>query len=147
MVGTVEEHRKLAQALVDRWTIEKGGDIDPYFELYHDDATFTTMAQPVQFPYIAGTLTKSQFREWVWKETRVTSTKLNLEGVIVEGDRMSVEVSSDMNVGGNSYKNCYHWAFEIRDGKIAAARYYLDTLFAINAIKWIDAEEKKKVAK
>jgi ketosteroid isomerase-like protein len=49
-----------------------------------------------------------------------------------------------MTVNGNSYKNRYHWLFEIQGGKISAARFYLDTLFAKKAMEWVDEAEVAK---
>lgn len=143
-----ENNRTLAHQIIDRWSIEKGGDVDPFFDLFHDDATFTTMAQKDMFPILAGTLDKKGFRDWVYKETRVGATKLKCEGITADENRLALEASSDMVINGNSYKNVYHWLFEINDGKISAARFYLDTLFAKQAIDWVaDAEKAQGVSR
>lgn len=140
-MGNVEANRQLAYKIVETWSIDVGGDVDLFFDLFHDDATFTTMAQKGMLPILAGTLDKKGFRDWVYKETRVAATKLKVEGITADENRLALEASSDMVVNGNSYKNCYHWLFEIRDGKISAARFYLDTLFAKKAIEWVEEAE------
>ncbi|EXJ71820.1 uncharacterized protein A1O5_05630 [Cladophialophora psammophila CBS 110553] len=141
-MGNVEANRQLAHKIVETWSIDVGGDVDPFFNLFHDDATFTTMAQKGMLPILAGTLDKKGFRDWVYKETRVSATKLKVEGITADENRLALEASSDMVVNGNSYQNCYHWLFEIRDGKISAARFYLDTLFAKKAIEWVEEAEE-----
>lgn len=60
------------------------------------------------------------------KGMRVTPT-----GLTAEGDRVAVEAeSSGETATGRTYNNQYHFLFEVRDGKIQAAREYLDTLYA-----------------
>lgn len=135
---SIEANRALAYKICELWSVKKGGDVDPFFALFHDDATFTTIAQKDLFPELAGTLTKSQFRDWVFKESRVGDVSVKVEGVTADKSRLAVEASSDMTINGNSYCNFYHWLFEIRDGKIAAARFYFDTLFAKQAIGWVN---------
>ncbi|KIX01899.1 uncharacterized protein Z518_07838 [Rhinocladiella mackenziei CBS 650.93] len=139
-MGNVEANRQLAYKTVETWSIDVGGDVEPFFNLFHDDATFTTMARKDMFPLLAGTLNKKGFCDWVYKETRVTATKLKAEGITADENRLALEASSDMVVNGHSYKNNYHWLFEIRDGKISA-RFYLDTLFAKKAVEWVEEAE------
>jgi hypothetical protein len=51
--NTIEANEKLAYEICHRWSIEVGGDVEPFFELFHDDATFTTMAiQAVFGPFM-----------------------------------------------------------------------------------------------
>lgn len=137
----IDANRKLAFEICERWSVKKGGEVEPYFQLFHDDATFTTIAQKGMFPILAGTLTKDEFRAWVFKESRVGDVKVQVEGITADEDRLALEASSDMVINGNSYCNRYHWLFEIKDGKISAARFYLDTLFAKEAMKWVDEAE------
>jgi ketosteroid isomerase-like protein len=54
---------------------------------------------------------------------------------------LALEASSDMTINGHPYSNRYHWLFELQDGKIAAARFYLDTLFAKQAMEWVNEAE------
>jgi len=135
---SVEANRKLAYTICERWSVPKGGDVDPFFDLFYDDAEFTTMAQKDLLPELAGTLTKKQFRAWVFKESRISDVKVRVTGVTADEHRLAVEADSDMDIGGNSYKNVYHWLFEVRDGKISKARFYLDTLFAKKAMEWVN---------
>lgn len=137
----IEFNRNLAYRICETWSVRKGGDVDPFFDLFHDDASFTTMAQKGMLPTLAGTLDKKGFRDWVYKESRVTDLSVKVEGVTADENRLALEASSEMIVNGNSYNNSYHWLFEIKDGKISAARFYLDTLFAKKAMEWVDDAE------
>jgi hypothetical protein len=49
--NTIEANEKLAYEICHRWSIEVGGDVEPFFELFHDDATFTTMGAAGHAPY------------------------------------------------------------------------------------------------
>jgi len=50
---------------------------------------------------------------------------------IGEGDSLAVEVESSGDLkNGRRYRQQYHFAIELRDGKIAAVREYLDTQHA-----------------
>ncbi|KAH6955740.1 hypothetical protein BKA56DRAFT_603573 [Ilyonectria sp. MPI-CAGE-AT-0026] len=135
---SVEFNRKLAYTICERWSIPKGGDVEPFFDLFHDDAEFTTMVNKDMLPRLGGTLTKGEFRHWVFYETRLTASNVNVAGVTADENRVAVEAYSNMEVQGKAYKNSYHWLFEVKDGKISKARFYLDTLFAKQAIEWMD---------
>lgn len=143
----IDENHKLAYKICEHWSVKKGGDVEPFFDLFHDDATFTTIAQKGMLPLLAGTLSKDEFRAWVFKESRIGDVSVKVEGTTASEDRLAVEASSDMNINGNSYCNRYHWLFEIKDGKISAARFYLDTLFAKQAMQWVEEAEAAQKAK
>lgn len=50
--------------------------------------------------------------------------------IVVEGDHVCIEARGDgVNLSGEPYCNAYHFAFEVRDGKIHALREYLDTQY------------------
>ncbi|KIW90816.1 uncharacterized protein Z519_08599 [Cladophialophora bantiana CBS 173.52] len=140
-LARIDANKKLAYEICEKWSVPKGGDVDPFFALFHDNATFTTIAQKDMFPRLAGTLDKAAFRDWVFKESRVGDVKVTVEGITADEDRLALEASSQMEINGNSYCNRYHWLFEIEDGKISAARFYLDTLFAKEAMRWVDEAE------
>lgn len=51
--------------------------------------------------------------------------------MIAEGNKVAVEVQGhSMTAKGKAYDNRYHFLFGIKDGKIAMAREYMDTLYA-----------------
>jgi ketosteroid isomerase-like protein len=93
------------------------------------------------FPILAGVVDKKAFRDWVFKKPPVADVSVKLEVVTASEDRLALEASSNMEVNGNSYCNTYHWPFESWAGKICAARFYLDTLFAKKAMESVDEAE------
>lgn len=140
-LAKIDANKKLAYEICQKWSVKKGGDVDPFFDLFHDDATFTTIAQEGMLPRLAGTLDKAAFRDWVFKESRVGDVSVKVEGITADEDRLALEASSNMVINNNSYCNRYHWLFEMKEGKISAARFYLDTLFAKEAMRWVDEAE------
>lgn len=136
-LNTVEANRALAYDICKKWTIPKGGDVEPFFDLFHEDAVLKGMAKPELFPELGRSFTKQEFKEYVYNESRVASLNVTPTGVTAEPNRIAVEASSDMEVNGNPYQNLYHWIFETKDGKITQARFYLDTLLAKKAIEWL----------
>lgn len=53
--------------------------------------------------------------------------KVEMIGMIAEGDTVAVEVRSEMHFGGRIYRNEYHDLFVVRDGLIVHGREYFDT--------------------
>lgn len=133
----VEHNRTLAYEVCKRWNIPKGGDVKPLLELFHDDATFTNMARSDNFPELGGTRTKEQFEEFLGASVQNRAINLQLRGITAQEDRLALECTSDMHVNGHHYNNTYHYLFEIRDGKIAHARFYLDTFLTKKLFEWI----------
>lgn len=57
-----------------------------------------------------------------------SSRKVEIVGLVAEGDRVAAEVRSEMRFGERVYANQYHDLFVIRDGRIIHGREYFDTL-------------------
>ena len=53
--------------------------------------------------------------------------KVEIIGIIAEGDAVAAEVRSEMHFGERVYANEYHDLFVIRDGQIVHGREYFDT--------------------
>ena len=105
---SAENNKQLVRKLFEEMNT---GDIHRYLALLPDDYTHTIPGKSV----FAGTRTKAQ-----------------LKGMIAEGDRIAVEAESyGETIDGNVYNNEYHWLFEVRDGKIRAAREYMCTAHAV----------------
>jgi ketosteroid isomerase-like protein len=63
----------------------------------------------------------------------LVDSKIRLEilGMIAEGDRVAVEVRSYGTMkNGNEYRNSYHEIYEIRDGLVALCKEYADTKYS-----------------
>jgi len=57
--------------------------------------------------------------------------RIEVEVIVAEGDWVAVQmVMSARTAKGAPYRNFYHFAFRVRDGRICAVREYVDTLYA-----------------
>ena len=57
--------------------------------------------------------------------------EIEVEAVVGDGDWVAVQmVMSARTAKGQPYRNHYHFAFRLRDGKICAVKEYVDTLYA-----------------
>ena len=55
---------------------------------------------------------------------------MTIESIIAEGERVAVQLVIDARTAKSEpYHNHYHFAFEVRDGRIGAVREYVDTLY------------------
>jgi len=131
-----EANKKLAYTICERWSIKKGGDVDHFFELFHDDAVFEIMEGKGSPPYFGGVKTKKEFREFVFGQSRGNDLNVRVVGITADDERLAVEADSDMTINGHTYRNVYHWLFKIRDGKIFQSNLYLDTLLTKTATEW-----------
>jgi ketosteroid isomerase-like protein len=55
------------------------------------------------------------------------SRKVEIVGMIAEGDTVAAEIRSEMHFGDRVYRNEYHDLFVMRDGLIIHGREYFDT--------------------
>jgi uncharacterized protein len=53
--------------------------------------------------------------------------KVEIIGIIAEGDTVAAEVRSEMHFGDRLYTNEYHDLFVLKDGQIIYGREYFDT--------------------
>lgn len=59
------------------------------------------------------------------------SLAIQVRNAIGEGDCVAVEwIARGKSAKGRTYENYYHLMFEVKEGKIAAVREYVDTLYA-----------------
>lgn len=57
--------------------------------------------------------------------------RVEVERIVAEGDHVAAQlVIEGRTARGADYRNHYHFAFEIRDGRIARVREYVDTAYA-----------------
>lgn len=143
LVDTIESSRALGHKLTEAWCIKKGGDVGPFFDLFHDDAICETMADKELFPELGGKMTKQQFRDYVYAESRNAELKVRVVGITAEPQRVAVEADSDMSLNEHVYQNVYHWLFEVRNQKVTHARFYLDTLLARRFVDWLKEDGAK----
>jgi ketosteroid isomerase-like protein len=98
----------------------ESGDIDVIEALQAPDCTWWVVG--------GGDMTRAEYTDAV-KGTLLTAStrKVEIIGIIAEGDTVAAEVRSEMHFGDRLYANEYHDLFVIRDGLIVHGREYFDT--------------------
>jgi ketosteroid isomerase-like protein len=60
-----------------------------------------------------------------------TPMRVEIEAMVAEDDRVCVQMTLEArSARGEDYRNHYHFAFRLREGRICEVREYLDTLYA-----------------
>ena len=140
---TIEFNRQLAYRLCEKWSVEVGGDIEPYFALFHDDAIFVAEVNAELSPKLSQPWSKQNWRDYLSAQLKVFSIKWIVRGVTADIDRVAIEAMSDVTLGTHRYQNPYHLLVEVREQKIAKLKFYMDTLYAQQAFAWIEEEFAK----
>jgi ketosteroid isomerase-like protein len=85
---------------------------------------------------LSGTRHKAELREMLKATSAISEEGLKItpKSWIIDGDKVAVEAESYMRLrNGRVYNNHYHFAIEMRDGKISAIREYMDTQHAFES--------------
>ena len=57
--------------------------------------------------------------------------EIEIEAIVADAEWVALQmVMRARTAKGAAYRNHYHWAFRIRDGRICAVKEYVDTLYA-----------------
>jgi uncharacterized protein len=123
---TVAQHKGTAQNFFERLS---ASDIDGALTLLSDDATWWILGKPDIHP-AAATYNKAEFGQLFQRMLRRLEhgLQMTVKGMFGEGDKLSVELESLGTLkNGRVYNQLYHQVLEFKDGKIVAAREYLDT--------------------
>lgn len=105
------------------------------FDLLHENAVWTVMADAATFP-VSGDMSKPAFIEHMkrFHNSLPNGIHMSVTSVIADEANASVEATSNaLLVNGKSLNQVYHFAFELKDGKVIAAREYIDTARALSA--------------
>jgi uncharacterized protein len=96
------------------------GDLDTIEALQAPDCSWWVVG--------GGDMTRTEYTDAV-KGMLLTASprKVEIIGIICEGDTVAAEVRSEMHFGDRIYANEYHDLFVIRDGLIVHGREYFDT--------------------
>lgn len=105
-------------------------DVEGAMNMMTDDATWWIGGKPRLFP-LAGLKTKAAMKEIL--NAFVPGSKDGLKiiptGMVAEGDKVAVEAKSHGEFpSGFVYENEYHFLLDIRDGKVASVKEFLDTM-------------------
>jgi uncharacterized protein len=117
------------QVVAELFTRLAASDIPGALALMTDDVSWRIEGKPELFRaaavYDKERIGKVFGRMMSQLETGLTMT---VTSSIAEGDRVAAEVESTGDLkNGRKYRQNYHFAIALRDGKIASVREYLDT--------------------
>lgn len=128
---TVEQNKASAKQLVEGL----GTNGSPgAFDVLHDDAVWTVMADASTFP-VSGDMSKAAFIAHMktFHDSLPDGIHVSVASVIADGAHASVEATSNaLLANGKTLNQVYHFAFEFKDGKVIAAREYIDTARALS---------------
>jgi uncharacterized protein len=98
----------------------ESGDVDVIEALQAPDCTWWVVG--------GGDMSRQAYTDAV-KGMLLTASprKVEIIGIIAEGDTVAAEVRSEMHFGDRIYANEYHDLFVLRDGQIIHGREYFDT--------------------
>jgi ketosteroid isomerase-like protein len=129
---STEDNRRTAVAFFERYD---AGDIPAVLDLLAEDMTYWLAGKPGSNA-TSGARTKAEMADIFGRMQAAMTGRLRLavKGTVAEGDKVAVEAVSRGELrNGRVYEQEYHVLFTLRDGKIAAAREYMDTAH-VNAI-------------
>jgi uncharacterized protein len=123
---SVESHKAIALEFYKRFSVS---DIEGVLATMTEDATFW-IAGKAQGNAPSGSLTKPQIKAvFLAMLGRLKSgLKMTVNSMVAEGNSVALEVVSYGELSdGHIYDQQYHALMQMRDGKIASIREYLDT--------------------
>lgn len=122
----IEENRHIATEFFRRYD---RGDIPGALDLMAEDITYWLAGKPGSNA-TAGGHTKAEMAGIFQRmaERLEGPLRMTVKGTVAEGDKVAVEAESYGQLrNGRVYNQEYHVLFTIREGRIAAAREYMDT--------------------
>ncbi|MGQ0699848.1 MAG: nuclear transport factor 2 family protein [Panacagrimonas sp.] len=112
-------------------------DVQGALDMMTADATWWIGGKPALFP-ICGLKSKSQIADILNSLVPVMKNGLAItcKSMIAEGNKVAVEAESYGEFpNGRVYNNEYHFLVEVRGGKIARVKEYLDTMHTADVLK------------
>lgn len=135
-MSALEDNKSLIRQM---FKAQVAHDIPAYREILADDLVWQIM----QFGDMGRPRGKEEMIELlglVHKNLAGGRWVKDIVGITAEGNRVAVEAVASMELSnGKLYEQRYHYVYEIRDGRVVAAREYLDTLTAANAFQGLQA--------
>lgn len=108
------------------------GDVAGALAMMTEDATWTVAGRPADFP-LAGSYDREGFTRMLGRIGSVMPDGVRVTITSVTADDERVVIEADVrgtSVAHKEYDNRLVYVFDMRDGRIAAAREYLDTIHA-----------------
>jgi uncharacterized protein len=103
-------------------------DFEALGEQLTEDATWTMMAPSIDPPPLAGREAILAFFAAGDQVFETGGPKLTIGRTVAEGDHVAIEATGTAPLhNGRTYDNRYHFAIDLRDGKVAAVREYMDS--------------------
>lgn len=122
----IEDNRRVALAFFERFD---AGDVPGVLDLMADDICYWLAGKPGSNA-TAGERSKAEMAD-IFRRMEAAMTgrlRMAVKGCVAERDKVAVEAVSRGELrNGRVYEQEYHVLFTLRDGKIAAAREYMDT--------------------
>lgn len=123
--GSVETNKATVKSFL---AVFSTGDVAGILDGLEDDATWWVSGR---LQGLSGTYTKADLGSLLKGATALYTTgalRITPLEMIAEGNRVAVEAESYAELtDGRIYNNLYHFVFEIRNGRIARVKEYMDT--------------------
>jgi ketosteroid isomerase-like protein len=124
-MADLQQNKKIVEDFLATFS---AGDIDGVGEGLTDDATWWVLGSIDNF---SGSYTKQEMLNLLPNFKTVYTTgalKIEPRTMTAEDDRVAVEAEGHAELAnGRVYNPLYHFLFQVRDGKVASVREYLDT--------------------
>jgi len=103
------------------------GDGETLLDCLHDEVTWLVPYRKDRFKH-GGTMDKAGVRELIeWFFPQFSEFSFEVTNIIAEGDHVAVQARArGVGPGSAVYSNHYHFAYEIKDGKIYYIKEYVD---------------------
>lgn len=126
---TPEQNKQIAREFFARFS---AGDVTGALALMSEDCTWLIPGKPERMA-TAGEYSKERIARLFQRMLAQLESglRMTLRSAIAEGDRVALEVESEGDLkNGRRYRQRYHFAIELVDGRIRSVREYLDTQHA-----------------
>ena len=122
-MGSIEENKQFVR---DFFAALNAGDVERIVAAYAEDGQLRTMGNTL----ISGVASRDEIAAAAGGIYDVfpNGLRFTIKDMVAEGDKVAVEAESEgEHISGQTYANQYHFLFELRDGKLASLKEYMDT--------------------
>ncbi len=134
--------RRFAGDLFHAWA-KAGEDVDGFMAFFTEDVRVSLMVREGLIPGVPTHYDKAGWRAQAIAESEVSKLVLDIQHVIGDANGMAIEAIGNLEVAGHAYQNKYCFIADLSGAQISGFRVYLDTLYAVEAVKWLlDADQR-----